>query len=267
MKTCPRCGYEAKDSSMGCIKCGTTFPKGKTPETKPRTSRNPRVSPSRNVAKPGRKIRRSTLVIVVIVAAALGSGLVFLKDRGKISKSSAVKLLKQKVTGQQWQRPSGDAQALARSMTVQQLVAAWGILPNEETSYLLHAEYARALGLKGTEAREAVRALAPYVTDCHLYLRQGAMEGLSGIGEAGLPHLIKALQHFNKHDPNTIDIRWDAAMAIGKMGPMAAPAVPALLQAITSNEENTNVKLEAAVALSKIGEPSVSALKDARRYF
>jgi len=266
MKTCPRCGYEAKDSSMGCIKCGTTFPKGKTPETKPRTSRNPRVSPSRNVAKPGRKIRRSTLVIVVIVAAALGSGLVFLKDRGKISKSSAVKLLKQKVTGKQWQRPSGDAQALARSMTVQQLVAAWGILPNEETSYLLHAEYARALGLKGTEAREAVRALAPYVTDCHLYLRQGAMEGLSGIGEAGLPHLIKALQHFNKHDPNTIDIRWDAAMAIGKMGPMAAPAVPALLQAITSNEENTNVKLEAAVALSKIGEPSIPALKNARRY-
>ena len=266
MKTCPNCGYQGKDSSMGCIKCGMTFPKGKPPEMKPRTSRNPRVSPSRNVAKPGRKTRRSTLVFVVMVASAVGIGLVFLRDGGKISKSSTVKLLKQKVTGKEWQRPSGDAQALARSMTVQQLVDAWRVLPKDQSSYLLHSEYAKALGLKGTEAREAVRELAPYVTDCHLYLRQGAMEGLSGIGEAGLPHLIKALQHFNKDDRNTIDIRWDAAMAIGKMGPKAAPAVPALLQAITSTEENTNVKLEAAVALSKIGEPSIPALKDARRY-
>ncbi len=124
MKACPRCGYQAKDSSMGCIKCGATFPKGKPPETKPRTSGNPRVSPSRTLAKPRRKVSRSTLVIVVIVASAMGIGLVFLKDGGKISKSSAVKLLNHKVTGQQWQRPSGDAQALARSMTVQQLVKA-----------------------------------------------------------------------------------------------------------------------------------------------
>lgn len=156
------------------------------------------------------------------------------------------------------------AEALARTHPLETLVAAWRILPAAESKTGLHGEVAKAIGRFGPAAAGAVPDLAPFATHEDLYLRQGAMEGLAGIGAAGLPALLDALRFRGRADDVTV--RWDAAMALAKMEPAAAAAaVPALLERLLDPEENPNVTGECAGVLARIGPPAAEALLAARR--
>ena len=213
--------------------------------------------------------RRKAVLFVAIAAAVL---LVFLAvvffPRSESKQSSLSRRAAPKAqAGKEWRRPEGDAGQLAASMSVSELLAAWEVVPTDRTLWAMHAEYAKALGRKGPEAADAVPSLAPFVTHQDLYLRQGAMEGLAGIGEEGLGHLVRALKYKKPGDAEAVNIRWDAATAIGKMGPQAAGAEQDLLGRLTDIQENTNVQLDAAAALANIGTETVDSLQTARCFF
>ena len=84
-------------------------------------------------------------------------------------------------------------------------------------------------------------------------VRGGAAIALGKIGPAAkdaVPALITAIK--DKHQ----NVRWRAAEALGKIGPVAKVAVPALNEALT--DENEDVRVAAVQALDKIqgGTPS-----------
>ncbi len=212
------------------------------------------------------KSRKVVIVVAAVVVVALAAAGIYLLS-GKFSDiRNKGRQLAQKIQGREWKYPPGDAAETARAMSVQQLIEAWETVPGRSQTSI-HATYAKALGLKGSEAVSAVPVLAPYVTDKEMYLRQGALEGLAGIGEEGLPHILKALNYWNKADGNDVTIRWDAAMAIARMGPKARNAEKDLLAAIVNPQENVNVKGDASVALAGIGNEAVPSLNKARCYF
>jgi len=80
------------------------------------------------------------------------------------------------------------------------------------------------------------------------------------------PAQVKALRSLLAHrDPA---VRSEAAWALGRLGPPARPAVPALLRGLAEAEES--VRLEAAVALGRIGSSEAraglfAALADSRQ--
>ncbi len=261
-KICPNCQKSVSEGESECPYCGIIFskwrPRQKAPEPKQEPEPPPRVT-----IEPKKK--RSAIPIVLIGTALVilsVGGFFFFRSGGM----RGVKSIAQKVQGKEWKYPPGNAEETARAMSVEQLIGAWGTVP-DRTQTALHATYAKALGLKGKDAAGATGVLAPYVTDKDLHLRQGAMEGLAGIGEVGLPHLVRALKYWDTSDPNNVTIRWDAAMAIAKMGPKAKNAENDLLAAIMNPQENVNVKGDAAVALAGIGIDAVPSLNKARCYF
>lgn len=172
----------------------------------------------------------------------------------------------QKMQGKKWNYPPGDEAETAKRMSVQQLIEAWETLPaRSQTS--LHSTYAKALGLKGREAVSAVAVLSPYVLDKDLYMRQGAMAGLAGIGEEGLPYLVMSLKYPDDKRADAATVRWDAAMALAKMGARAKGAMQDLLDTVVDPKENPNVKGDAAAALAGIGSDAIPALNKARCFF
>jgi hypothetical protein len=163
----------------------------------------------------------------------------------------------------EWKRPPGTPEEMAATMSVDELIECWRTFPSEESESDLHADYARALGLKGPASAKAVRFLAPYVLSDNLYIRQGAMAGLAGIGEAGLAHLVEAL-NYKRGGPGDVYIRWDAADFIAGMGAAAALAIQALGTRLVDWDENVNVKLACVGALRAIGPESILTLQHAR---
>lgn len=87
---------------------------------------------------------------------------------------------------------------------------------------------AQALGAVGRAAADAVPALAEAMRGTNVVLCRMAAKALSQIGPPALPTLVTHLKH---HDPF---VRGEAAVALGWMGPTASPAVPHLLQLLTS---------------------------------
>lgn len=87
---------------------------------------------------------------------------------------------------------------------------------------------AQAIGAIGRSATDAVPALAEAMRGTNVVLCRMAAKALSQIGPPALPTLVTHLKH---HDPF---VRGEAAVALGWMGPAAAPAVPHLLQLLTS---------------------------------
>src|SRR5207237_5448832 len=85
---------------------------------------------------------------------------------------------------------------------------------------------AQALGSMGAEGAEAVPALAEAMRGTNIVLCRLAAKALSQIGRPALPTLITHLRH---HDPF---VRGEAAVALGWMGPAAAPAVPHLVEVL-----------------------------------
>jgi HEAT repeat protein len=127
----------------------------------------------------------------------------------------------------------------------------------------------RALGELGAAAKDAI----PYILDVVSLVPWGdlldegdtrdmavinAEDTLTKIGPAGLPHLIEALA------TRKALCRYVVVQALGRMGPAAKGAVPALIAEAKRLEDEPNVKLdvsaEAAGALAKIGSPAVPAL-------
>jgi HEAT repeat protein len=131
------------------------------------------------------------------------------------------------------------------------------------------ADAIRALGELGAAAKDAI----PYILDVVSLVPWGdlldegdtrdtavinAEDTLTKIGPAGLPHLIEALA------TRKALCRHVVVQALGRMGPAAKGAVPALIVEAKRLEDEPNVKLdvsaEAAGALTKIGSPAVPAL-------
>ena len=257
-KACPNCNRIAKEDSQECPYCGIIFSKWK-----PRQPGPPSKRASQSTKPKRRRSIVPLLIIGVVIVGLIAGGFFIFRSGGK----RTVKLMAQRIAGKKWKSPSGSPEEISKTMTVEQLIQAWKTLPDKKSLTAQHATYAKALGLKGREASQAVPALAPFVTEKDVYLRQAAMEGLAGIGAEGLPHLITALKYGEMEDGNAVHVRWDAAIAISKMGPSAGEAIPALLETLTNPKENFNVKLDAAVALAQIGNDAVPAMNKARCYF
>lgn len=83
---------------------------------------------------------------------------------------------------------------------------------------------AQALGAIGPTAADAVPALAEAMRGTNVVLCRMAAKALSQIGTPALSTLVTHLKH---HDPF---VRGEAAVALGWIGPAAAPAVPHLLE-------------------------------------
>lgn len=92
---------------------------------------------------------------------------------------------------------------------------------------------AQALGNLGELAGDSVPALAEAMRGSNVVLCRLAAKALSQIGRPALATLVSHLRH---HDPF---VRSEAAMALGWMGPMAAAAVPMLLEAVRAAERRT----------------------------
>ena len=266
IKQCPKCGRTSPPALVVCPRCKTPFNASVADISGGHRQVGKMRSEFQEASDAG-KSRKAILIIaitVVVIAAVVLGVFHFFGQFSEIKRKG--QQLTQKLQGREWKYPPGDAAETARVMSVQQLIEAWETVP-DRSQKLIHATYAKAMGLKGREASVAIKVLSPYVTDADLYLRQGAMEGLAGIGDEGLPHILRALNYWNKADSNAVTIRWDAAMAIARMGPRARNADKDLLAAIINPEENPNVKGEAAVALAGIGNDAVPSLNKARCYF
>ncbi len=104
---------------------------------------------------------------------------------------------------------------------------------------------AEALGRRGPEAEQAIPDLIRLLSDRDPYVNGKAADALSRIGKGSVPGLISALTH------GETNVRWCAAIALGKMGTGAREAVPMLADALRDSEDN--VRWSAAVALGGMG--------------
>lgn len=259
-KTCPKCKKTFSPALRACPRCGSVVQQAQTVLS---ASGGRPFPVSQKSDAPGGRRRLFPIIIIAGLVITLSAAAFFFHRSGGVQ---TVKRFSQKIQGKEWKYPPGDEAATARAMTVQQLIDAWETIPGRSQT-LLHATYAKALGLKGKEAVIAIPVLAPHVTDKDLYLRQGAMAGLAGIGEEGLPHLVKALKYPDSRSGDAATVRWDAAMAIATMGVKARGAMQDLLDTVMDPKENPNVKGDAAAALAGIGNEAVPALNRARCHF
>jgi HEAT repeat protein len=121
---------------------------------------------------------------------------------------------------------------------------------------IIKAAAIKSLGLIGSSAGEqAVTALIPFLKDS--FLRKSAAIALGGIGPAAapaVPGIIPMLE-----DPISLDSQI-ALEAITKIG---EPAVPHLITAL--KDGNEKIREQAAHALTLIGEPAIPALKEAMK--
>lgn len=120
---------------------------------------------------------------------------------------------------------------------------------------------AEALGKIGAAAKEAIPALIEALKEKSE--SPGAMIALKGIGEVAIPALIEALKHKNQ------TVRRNAAQTLGRIGPEAKEAIPALVIALRDKSNNEDVRRDAACSLGNIGPETtdvvpalISALND-----
>jgi HEAT repeat protein len=152
-------------------------------------------------------------------------------------------------------------------------------------SVVARVRSARELGKLGLLAKDAFPALLNATNDPEQNVREAAVHALGTFGSAAVPALMDLLQHPDKYvrrnavwtlsklgplaksalfplcqslqdpDPRTAS---GAAQALGNLGELGAPAIPALIEAM----RGTNVVLcrLAAKALSQIGKPAIPML-------
>jgi CubicO group peptidase (beta-lactamase class C family) len=130
---------------------------------------------------------------------------------------------------------------------------------------IIHTPYARgqqkaagALGAMGSLGARAADSLLACASDSDLFVRGAAAEALSKIGIEAVPSIIRVLC------AGTVEARWVATIALGKMGPEASSAVPALARALSDSSDL--VRWGAVMALGTIGagaKPAVPALVNA----
>jgi CubicO group peptidase (beta-lactamase class C family) len=111
---------------------------------------------------------------------------------------------------------------------------------------------AENLGRRGPEAEQAVPALILLLSDKDPFVNGRAADALSRIGGGSVPSLITALKE------GETNVRWCAAVAIGKIGAAAGGAVSALTGALRDTDDN--VRWSAAVALGGLGTRAREAI-------
>lgn len=102
----------------------------------------------------------------------------------------------------------------------------------------------------GEAAAPALPILLDALRDGDQELKQQAAAAIGNLGDAAataVPHLIKALAAADK------ELQRHAALALGGVGEKAEDAIPALVKLLSSAAEFAEARVEAAVALSKIG--------------
>ncbi len=117
----------------------------------------------------------------------------------------------------------------------------------------------RALGKIGTDAKEAVPALIPFLHNKDVYLRSDAALALNGIGEGAkqaIPDLLKAI-----HDEDS-NVRYGAFNTLREIGPDAKAAIPDLIQFVKGSDyDNAFNAVFALVAIDpKQAEPAIPIL-------
>ena len=113
------------------------------------------------------------------------------------------------------------------------------------------------LGDLGPATPATIQALVAALGDEDLYLRGAAALALGRIGAPAVPALTQALQ-----GPSS-DVRWSAAISLGRVGSPALAALPALTKALADASEH--VRQAAAVALGGLGQPARSAAPELTR--
>lgn len=111
---------------------------------------------------------------------------------------------------------------------------------------------ATALGVIGAPATNAIPALGRALRTDHHQVRWNASAALWRIGRESLPVLTEALQ-----DSDVTTLR-ASAFALAELGPDAAPAIPALINAL--KHPSQDVRDAVNISLARIGAPSVSTL-------
>lgn len=114
----------------------------------------------------------------------------------------------------------------------------------EERDVPLRTAVARGLGSKGSAAKEAAGPLLLALQDKYPAVRAAAEEALIGIGKPAVPVLVKGLKD------SEASMRMRCARILGKIGPDAKDAIPALMAA--TKDPDTVVYTEAKIALTKI---------------
>lgn len=117
---------------------------------------------------------------------------------------------------------------------------------------LQHMLAARALGMIGPRANQAVPALDEALQGTELPVRSDAASALGKIGKDSVPFLIHDLHHERP------SVRQNAAYALGVIGTNAAAAIPLLIEKFA--DTNDYVQLSAANALGNIGEAAAPAI-------
>ncbi len=124
----------------------------------------------------------------------------------------------------------------------------------EHPNYVVRERVLEGIGRLGQDARSLLPTLETYMEDPKFnapvdvalaYFRIG------GEAEKSLKRLSEIASHFQNE--------LEAIVAIGKMGPAAAPVIPMLLEKIDS--EDTDVAYEACFALAAIGDPQPRILE------
>jgi HEAT repeat protein len=133
----------------------------------------------------------------------------------------------------------------------------------EDGDPYVRAQAAGVLGQMGPEARPAIPALAGALKDGNPSSSSALIQALAHLGPDGLKPLIAALEA-GEGPP-----RAELVAVLGRVGPDARPALPALLAILGSEETDEALRRAVVQALSEIGpipEPDlVRLLKDPNR--
>lgn len=127
----------------------------------------------------------------------------------------------------------------------------------EDSAAVVRVAAARALGRLGRSVAHAAPALERRLDDPEPAVRVEAARALfeaTGTVEGVVPVLVAALE-----EP---EVHWQAALALGAMGPAAASAVPALLERLESEVAHRPARMPAtaSLALARMGAVATPGL-------
>ncbi len=126
-----------------------------------------------------------------------------------------------------------------------------------DTDQFVREEAVDSLMEYGASAKPVIPDIIEALGDTNSKVRSSAAHIFKKIGKDGIPHLEPLLGDENP------DIRKQAVMALGYIGPDAAMLVPAIIEML--DDDNEGVRNYAAIALGKIGpaDEVIPALVDA----
>ena len=144
-----------------------------------------------------------------------------------------------------------------------------GVFPYKSRKYLyerikapdassLRGAAARALGVLGPQANQAVRELSQALHDKSPQVRLDAAMALGSIGEAATGSLVLSLEDGDRF------VRKSAVFALGLIGPPAAQAIPALSKLL--NDRDEEMRSAAAHALQNIAGATASSAPGTTAY-